>query len=80
MPDRDYLSCPESEIADTTSLLTMVGGKVVHGAGDFANLAPPPAAGHAGLVAGADLWRLWRLGERTAARPGDRLTPDRCRL
>ena len=41
VPDRDYLSCPESEIADTTSLLTMVGGKVVHGAGDFANLAPP---------------------------------------
>ena len=41
VPDRDYLSCPESEIADTTSLLTMVGGKVVHGAGDFASLAPP---------------------------------------
>lgn len=41
VPDRDYLSCPESEIADTVSLLTMVGGKVVHGTGDFAGLAPP---------------------------------------
>ena len=41
VPDRDYLSCPESEIADTTSLLTIVGGKVVHGADTFASLAPP---------------------------------------
>jgi predicted amidohydrolase YtcJ len=46
VPDRDYFSCAESEIADTTSELTMVGGKVVYGAGDFASLdaaAPPPA-------------------------------------
>jgi predicted amidohydrolase YtcJ len=35
VPDRDYLACPESEIPDITSLLTMVGGKVVYGAGDF---------------------------------------------
>src|SRR3984885_13564567 len=46
VPDRDYFSCAEDEIADATSLLTMVGGKVVYGAGDFASLdetAPPPA-------------------------------------
>ena len=46
VPDRDFFSCAESEIADTTSLLTLVGGKVVYGAGDFANFdesAPPPA-------------------------------------
>jgi predicted amidohydrolase YtcJ len=46
VPDRDYFSCPEDEIADTTSDLTIVGGKVVYGAGDFARLdegAPPPA-------------------------------------
>src|ERR1700688_585925 len=46
VPDRDYFSCPEEEIADTTSQLTIVGGKVVCGAGDFATLdeaAPPPA-------------------------------------
>jgi predicted amidohydrolase YtcJ len=36
VPDRDYFSCAEAEIADTTSDLTMVGGKVVYGAGDFA--------------------------------------------
>ncbi|HEY9063521.1 MAG TPA: amidohydrolase [Burkholderiaceae bacterium] len=46
VPDRDFFSCAESEIADTTALLTVVGGKVVYGAGDFASLddsAPPPA-------------------------------------
>ena len=36
VPDRDFFACPESEIADTTALLTMVGGKVVYGAGEFA--------------------------------------------
>ena len=44
--DRDFFGCPESDIADTSALLTMVGGKVVWGAGDFASLdesAPPPA-------------------------------------
>lgn len=46
VPDRDFFACAESEIADTASDLTMVGGKVVWAAGDFAPLdeaAPPPA-------------------------------------
>jgi hypothetical protein len=46
VPDRDFLGCPESEIADTTALLTMVGGKVVYAAGAFAmhdEGTPPPA-------------------------------------
>ena len=46
VPDRDYFSCAEDEIADTTSDLTMVGGKIVYGAGEFARFdegAPPPA-------------------------------------
>jgi predicted amidohydrolase YtcJ len=46
LPDRDYFSCPEKEIADITSELTMVGGRIVYGAGDFRNLSeaePPPA-------------------------------------
>src|SRR6266702_1075882 len=46
VPDRDYFSCSEAEIADTTSLLTMVGGRIVFGAGDFSKLesvTPPPA-------------------------------------
>jgi len=46
VPDRDFFACAESDIADTTALLTLVGGKVVYGAGDFARYdegAPPPA-------------------------------------
>jgi hypothetical protein len=46
VPDRDYFSCSEDEIADITAELTIVGGKVVYGAGEFASLderAPPPA-------------------------------------
>ena len=46
VPDRDYFSCSEDAIADTVSDLTIVGGRVVYGAGDFAALddaAPPPA-------------------------------------
>ncbi|RDI97354.1 amidohydrolase [Dyella solisilvae] len=38
VPDRDFFACAEDDIADTTSLLTMVGGRVVYGAGDFGPL------------------------------------------
>ena len=37
----DYLGVPEDEIAHLSSVLTLLGGKIVHGAGDFAELAPP---------------------------------------
>ncbi|SOE56281.1 Predicted amidohydrolase YtcJ [Burkholderia sp. OK233] len=46
VPDRDFFACAEGEIADITSLLTVVGGKVVYGTGEFASFddgAPPPA-------------------------------------
>jgi Amidohydrolase family len=46
VPDRDFFACTDDEIADMTSDLTMVGGKVVYGASDFAALdegGPPPA-------------------------------------
>ncbi|MEO8524179.1 MAG: amidohydrolase [Caldimonas sp.] len=46
VPDRDYFACAESEIADTTALLTLLGGKVVYGAGPFAEFDQsdtPPA-------------------------------------
>jgi predicted amidohydrolase YtcJ len=42
VPDRDYFSCPGAEIADITSHLTIVGGKVVYAAGDFKQLDQPP--------------------------------------
>src|SRR5216117_1793655 len=38
----DYFSVPEEEIKRIESVLTVVGGKVVYGAGDFERLAPPP--------------------------------------
>ncbi|MBI2806602.1 MAG: amidohydrolase [Planctomycetes bacterium] len=38
----DYFSVPEEEIKGIESLLTVVGGKVVYGAGEFTNLGPPP--------------------------------------
>jgi predicted amidohydrolase YtcJ len=46
VPDRDFFSCAESEIAGTTSDLTVVGGRIIYGSGDFKALdgmAPPPA-------------------------------------
>ncbi|WP_028006935.1 amidohydrolase [Solimonas flava] len=46
VPDRDFYACAESEIADTSALLTLVGGKVVYAAGEFAGEddsdVPPP--------------------------------------
>jgi predicted amidohydrolase YtcJ len=38
----DYLSVAEPEIKAIESVLTLVGGRIVYGAGDFGNLAPPP--------------------------------------
>jgi len=46
VPDRDYFACSEDEIADITVAMTIVGGKVVYAADDFASLdeaGPPPA-------------------------------------
>jgi predicted amidohydrolase YtcJ len=37
----DYFSIPEEEIKRLESVLTIVGGKVVYAAQEFANLAPP---------------------------------------
>jgi predicted amidohydrolase YtcJ len=39
--DRDYFSVPEAEIRQITSVLTIVGGKPVWAAEEFADLAPP---------------------------------------
>jgi len=39
--DRDYFTVPEDEIVAIQSELTLLGGKVVWGAGDFARESPP---------------------------------------
>ncbi len=38
---KDYFSIPEEEIKNLESVLTVVGGKVVYGAGKFKRLSPP---------------------------------------
>jgi predicted amidohydrolase YtcJ len=38
----DYLTVPEERIPQLHSVLTFLGGRVVHGEGAFASLAPPP--------------------------------------
>ncbi|MHC1727839.1 MAG: amidohydrolase [Syntrophobacteraceae bacterium] len=38
----DYFAVPEERIKHLESVLTVVGGKVVHGSGEFKALAPPP--------------------------------------
>jgi hypothetical protein len=37
----DYLAVPESRIRELSSVLTVVGGRVVHGDAEFGGLAPP---------------------------------------
>jgi predicted amidohydrolase YtcJ len=41
----DYFTVPDDDIQDIESVLTVVGGKIVHGAGEYRALAPalPPA-------------------------------------
>ena len=39
--DRDYFAVPGDEIRQITSVLTIVDGKPVYGAGEFESLAPP---------------------------------------
>ena len=37
----DYFQIAESDITHLSSVMTLLGGRVVHGKGDFADLAPP---------------------------------------
>src|ERR1700726_648719 len=69
VPDRDFFACAEDEIADTTSLLTVVGGKVVYGTGEFASFddsAPPPAMPDWSPVRTFGGYGAW--GDKAAAR------------
>jgi Amidohydrolase family len=58
----DYFVVPEEEIKGIEAVLTLMGGKIVHGSGDFAPLAPPvppvspdwsPVAGYGGYHRGS---------------------------
>ena len=42
VPDKDFFACAEEEISFLTSELTMVGGKIVYGSGNFASLDENP--------------------------------------
>jgi len=54
----DFFSIPEEQIKSLQSVLTMVGGKTVHAAGEFAGIAPPAVAGESRVVAGRRIRRL----------------------
>ncbi|QMT41406.1 amidohydrolase [Neisseria shayeganii] len=43
VPSKDFFSVPEDEIPFLTSDLTVVGGRVVYGAGSFSDLDTPPS-------------------------------------
>jgi predicted amidohydrolase YtcJ len=75
VPNRDYFSCPEDEIADITADLTVVGGRIVHGAGEFAHLddaTPPPAMPDWSPVRRFGGYAAWGDRERSTAIPETR--------
>jgi len=82
VPDRDYFSCPESEIPEITAHLTVVGGKIVYGASEFAHLdeaTPPPAMPDWSPVRRFGGYAAW--GDRqggTATRAAMRQTTSAC--
>jgi predicted amidohydrolase YtcJ len=82
VPDRDYFSCPESEIPEITAHLTVVGGKIVYAASEFAHLdeaTPPPAMPDWSPVRRFGGYAAW--GDRqggTATRAAMRQTASAC--
>ena len=65
----DYLTVPEGRISQLSSVLTMVGGKVVYGDGKYAALAPAAQRVSATRTAG----EMGRMGREREAREGDML-------
>ncbi|MFC0112304.1 amidohydrolase family protein [Kibdelosporangium aridum] len=51
---QDYLSVHEVLIPETTSVLTLVGGKVVHAEAEHCALNPPVLPGYSPLAVGTD--------------------------
>jgi predicted amidohydrolase YtcJ len=80
VPDRDYLSCPETDIPDTTSLLTMVGGKIVFAAGPFAECDSPvpPAMPDWSPVRKYGGYAAWGAAQRSDGAPLQRASTQLC--
>src|SRR5437879_18370 len=77
VPEIDYFACPETEIADITAALTVVGGKIVYGAGEFAHLdgaAPPPAMPDWSPVRRFGGYGAWADPDRSTTRAAMRQT------
>jgi predicted amidohydrolase YtcJ len=80
VPDRDFMSCPEADIADTTSLLTVVGGKIVYGSGPFGQHdAPlPPATPDWSPVRAWGGYAGWGATQRNGTAPLQRAAAMAC--
>ena len=77
VPDRDYFSCAEDEIADTTSDLTMSAARSCTRQALSPRSMRTGRRRHARLVAGTPLRRLRRLGRsRRPARRAAPITPS----
>jgi len=76
VPDRDFFACADDEIVGTTSLLTMVGGKVVYAAGPFTSLdesdipAAMPDWSPVNAYGGYAAWAMHQQGMDGAERRG----------
>jgi hypothetical protein len=71
VPDRDYFACAEDDIAGASSLLTIVGGKVVYATGEFSALddnPPPPAMPDWSPVRKYGGFAAWKQGTSPALR------------
>jgi predicted amidohydrolase YtcJ len=70
VPDRDFFACAEDDIAGASSLLTVVGGKVVYATGEFAALdetPPPPAMPDWSPVRKYGGFAAWKQGDASDA-------------
>jgi predicted amidohydrolase YtcJ len=80
VPDRDYMTCPEDDIADTTSLLSVVGGKIVYGAGPFSqyDVPVPPAMPDWSPVRAWGGYAAWGAPQRSKSPPLQRASAAAC--
>lgn len=74
----DYFAVPDAAISDLVSVLTVVGGRIVHGSDDYAELAPPmplalpdwsPANLAGGSLAAPSIASACRVHPHSSSRP-----------